>query len=156
MILNLGVNDIPYSFAPSRGKSKTGRSQASTTGDVAEILEAKYHIMETFVALYQDDIVAALKDSLAGALETILMGRFPRGRSSINPHIAGTSEIEDMFHRFLDRKEMDGKVAGVPTEASLAGVNHRLKHPYAKKNAPRPSFIDTGLLQSSVKVWLSE
>lgn len=152
MILNLGVNDIPYSFAPSRGKSKTGRSQVSTTGDVAEILEARYSVMQTFVALHKDEIVEALHDSLAGAFETVMMG----GGRNFDPNAAGTSEIEDMFRQFLDRKEMDGKVAGVPTAASLAGVNPRLKHPYAKKNAPRPSFIASGLYQSSMKCWIEE
>jgi hypothetical protein len=102
--------------------------------------------------LHKDEIVEALHDSLTGAFENVMMG----GGRNFDPNAAGTSEIEDMFRKFLDRKEMDGKVAGVPTAASLAGVNHRLKRPYAKKNAPRPSFIDTGLLQSSVKIWLSE
>lgn len=152
MRLHLGVNDMPYSFAPSRGKSKSGRARASTTGDVAEILEAKYGVMQTFVNLHQGEIVEALHDSLAGAFESVVMG----GKRNVDPHAAGTSEIEDAFRQFLDRREMDGKVSGVPTAASLAGVNHRLRHPYAKKNSPRVSFVDSGLYQSSMKCWIEE
>ncbi len=65
LTLHLGVIDIPYSDASYTaapkgrkiGRARRGKitapppqSNHKTTGDVAEILEAKYHIMETFFA----------------------------------------------------------------------------------------------------------
>lgn len=145
--LHLGVLDVPYVNAPSGTKGKSAAGE-KTTGDIAEILEAKYGIFQTFVEIHGDDVAKALEDSVAGALESVLMGAPPRN----DLHGAGTSKIETMFKDFLSKQEMDGRgVAGVPTQAALKGVNHRLKR---KRGAPRPSFIDTGLYQSSMRAWV--
>jgi hypothetical protein len=149
-VIHLGVNDIPYSFSQNIGRTKKGkrkgRAYASTTGDVAEILEDKYGVMATFVALHEEEIFAELSDSIQGSLESLLMGAPPGS----NAGMAGASAIEAMFQKFLDLKEMDGIVPGVPTAASLAGVNHRLK---SKRGPVRPSFVDTGLFANSFRVW---
>ena len=149
MIIHFGVNDIPYSFQVDLGKTSTGKQRASTTGDVAGILETKYSVMAKFWELHQDEVVQALRKSVEGAFESLLMGA-PAAQGSSD---AATSEIEAMFQKFLDLKEMDGIVPGVPTKASLVGVSHRFKHPYAKR-ASRPSFIDTGLYESSFRCWI--
>lgn len=141
MIIHLGVSDIPYS------NDKDGK----TTGDVAEILEAKYGVMGAFADAHSDDIVHAMKSSIEGAFESMLASA-PRN----DVYGSGTSEIEDRFQRFLDDKEIEGLgIAGVPTKAALAGVNHRLKHPY-KKRAARQSFIDTGTYQLSMRAWIDD
>ena len=44
VILHLGVIDVPYA------------TEGTTTGDVAEILEAKYDVMGNFDALHHADI----------------------------------------------------------------------------------------------------
>jgi len=138
MILHLGVTELPYAAAGGK-----------TTGDVAEILEAKYHVVEVFYEENKETVVSALEDSLQGALESLIMG----APVSIAPLAGGLSKIEERFKKFLSNKEMDRLgVPGVPTAASLAGVSHRFKRPYARR-APRPSFIDTGLFQSSFKAW---
>src|ERR1700739_4089494 len=148
-VVHLGVNDLPYPFSDNIGKTKKGkhkgRKLASTTGEVAEILEAKYGVMKTFVALHEEEIFAELESSIQGSLESLLMGAPPSG-----PALAGASAIEAMFQKFLDMKEMDGIVNGVPTAASLAGVNHRLK---SKRGTARPSFVDTGLYSNSFRCW---
>ena len=149
MILHLGVNDVPYSHSANTGKSKTGKQRVSTTGEVAEILEDKYSVMGTFWSLHQDEVVAELEGAIGGALETLLTSESSSARVSESI----TSDIEDMFQKFLSGREMDGVVAGVPTAAAQAGVSHRFKHPYARR-APRPSFIDTGLYESSFKAWV--
>jgi hypothetical protein len=156
----LGVIDLPYVEAPEpprkvaqarkgkqrpRGKKTPPEAGTRTTGDVAEILEGKYHVMETFYDLHEEEIAEDFAESTAGALEDLLLGAPPR-----DPLAGAASKVEDRFHRFLELKEMDEtSTPGVPTRASLRGVNHRLK---IRRGAPRPSFIDTGLYDSSFKV----
>lgn len=153
MRINLGVVDLPYSHtanlgATRRGKHK-GRARASTTGDVADILEAKYGVMGAFVDRHSSEIEDALAESVRGHLESLLMGG-PVTGDVYDLTIAAGSEIEVMFQKFLDAKEMDGLVNGVPTQASLDGISHRFK---TKRGPARPSFIDTGLYQSSFRCW---
>ena len=140
--LHLGVNDVPYDYKGSEGQS---------TGDVAETLEAQYSIMQTFFEVHGQEIADALAEAAVGSLENILMG----APVANHPFIAGETEIQRMFGQFLDLKEMDGRAAGVPTRAALNGVNHRMKDPFAKR-AERPSFIDTGLYQSSFRAWVDD
>ena len=137
--LHLGVIDQPY---------QTGRE---STGDVAEILEAKYEVMGHFVKKHEQDIANDLENSLEGALENVLLG----GPPSSDPFAAATSAIDNRFKKFLSLKEMDALgVPGVPTQASLAGYSKRFKQKQKKGRGPRPSFIDTGLYQASFKSWV--
>jgi hypothetical protein len=141
MILHLGVTDLPYGYA------KDGK----TTGDVAEILEAKYEIFQHFTQQHEAEILKAIDNSVVGSFESMMSGAPPN-----DIYGTGTNEIEELFRTFLSGREMEGLgIAGVPTKAALAGVNHRLKRPY-KKRAPRPSFIDTGLFESSMRAWIDE
>ena len=137
--LHLGVNDMPY----ARG--------GKTTGDVADLLEERYGIMSAFVAMHEPVLNHVIENSLQGGIETALMGG--GGGSAASYLATATSEIEDLFKEALTMQSYDGKLPGVPTGAALAGVNHRFKHPYAKRD-PRPSFIDTGLYQSSFRCWV--
>lgn len=152
MILHLGVVDIPYAQAPKRHQRKAGTGGTQTTGDVAGWLENRYHVMEIFAEEKGEQIAAALEGSIAGALESAFMGA--ANLNSFDPTGAGTSEIEDLFKTFLSSREIEKLgYPGIPTQAAQDGVNHRLKHPY-KKRAARPSFIDTGLYESSFKAWI--
>lgn len=139
MKLSLGVVDIPY--ADEEGK---------TTGDVAEILEAEYGIMQYFFDSHKDDIIRELEKGLQGQIENLMLG----APVSDDVFAESMSAVEAMFRQFLTLEEMNYKVYGVPTIASRKGVNHRFKHPYAKANPSRPSFIDTGLFQASFKSWI--
>ena len=153
MILHLGVLDVPYQLPPPTGKRRRKITAGTqTTGDVAGWLEDKYHLFENFYQLHQEDIAGDLEHSLAGTLENLLLGA-PAADPS-QAFASATSQIEDRFKRFLSEKEMEKLgYPGVPTQAALRGVSHRFAHPYAKR-APRPSFIDTGLLQASMKSWI--
>lgn len=124
-----------------------------TTGDLAEILEARYAIMETFYEKYEDDIGRMIEDALQDKMDNLQMGG-PVDASMILAE-GELSAIEQRFRSFLDNEEMNGR-AGVPTAAALAGVNHRLLHPYAQANPQRPSFIDTGIYQSSMRAWVDD
>lgn len=145
--LSFGVNDIPYSHSPDLGKVKKGKTKGSarvaTTGEVAEILEDKYHIMEAFWNLHGDEIIEKYGDAIAGAFEGLLQG----APVSPNATAAGNAEVEAMFRKFLSEKEIETlDIPGVPTKAALMGVSHRLKK---KHGPPRPSFIDTGMYETS-------
>jgi len=135
-VIHLGVTDIPYAEG------------TQTTGDVAEILEDKYHIMQVFYEQHKDDVAADLESAIVGQLENMMAGSPPPNK----PFGSAESSIEDRFRRFLSEAEMDSLgYPGVPTAAALNGVNHRMK---INKGSPRPSFIDTGLYQSSMVCWI--
>jgi len=139
MTLHLGVIDVPYA-----------EENGITTGDVADILEAKYHPMEIFYELHKQEIADDITNGVQNALEALMMGAPDQGLTgAVN---AGTTNINEKFKDFLANGEMESLgYPGVPTQAALDGVNHRLK----KKSGPRrPSFIDTGLYQSSFTSWV--
>ena len=134
-VLRMGVLDVPY----SNGKT--------TTGDVAEWLENKYGVMGFFWELNKLKISAELEQGISQAFESYLMGS-PLGS---DPFLAATAEIEQLFREFLSTKQMDHKVGGVPTKAAMKGVSSRFK---SKRGNPRPSFIDTGMYETSFKAWM--
>ena len=142
-VLHLGVVDWPYAYQGA---------EAVTTGDVAGWLEDKYGVMQFFFDEHKQEIADNLAESARGALESFLMGA-PKSR---HPLIQGTDKIEWMFQKFIDNKEMDGRVEGVPTQASLEGISHRFKDAGNKKGGrnPRPSFQDTTMYEDSFTVWV--
>ena len=152
LTLHLGVIDQPYRTAitaASRRRRKKVSAATKTTGDVAVYLEDKYHVMEHFFELHKDGIAKSLENSLAGSLETMMMG----GPATLSFGTA-ESEIDASFKNMLSNKELDRLgYPGIPTMAALRGVNHRMLHPYARRPS-RPSFIDTGLFQASFKSWI--
>jgi hypothetical protein len=165
IVLHLGVLDYPYANPATQKKvaqAKKGKankpikpktqSGMQTTGDVAEILEAKYGIMDTFAFMRLPDIAKELENSIAGELESLMMG----GSGSSNPFKSAESAIESMFKNFLSKGDIEhAGIKGVPTQAAMKGVNHRLAHPYAKSNPRRESFIDTGTYAASFKAWIA-
>ena len=176
MILHLGVwlslydNPLSYEKAKNKaykyGKAKVGSVEApaiavpmtKTTFDVAERLEEQYHVMELFFEEVGIDLIAkALEHSVESAIQNVFMGS-PANDEPLIPYKQGPlneamSEIETAFKHFLSLQFLDGVVPGVPTQAALKGVNHRMKHPYAPRPS-RPSFIDTGLYETNFKAWI--
>lgn len=157
MKLVLGVLDVAYSDASAGG--------ATTTGEVATILEDRYHVMTTFYDSRQEKIADWLAGSVADAIENLVA----TGRN-VAPTFEAEQQIETEFREFLSRNEMASMLAtltpselayftdstGGFTGAASRGVNHRMKHPYAKANKARPAFIDTGLYQASFRAWIEE
>ena len=146
--LHLGVVDMPYAHDP----------KGTSTGDVAEILEARYHVMEVFFELHRNEIAADMEKSVAGAIDTLMAGAPPQNAS---PFAGAESGIERRFKDFLLTREIETLgIPGVPTQAALDGVSHRFKNPrYVRKGKKlvkrprRPSFIDTGLYETAMKAW---
>lgn len=151
--LVLGVIDFPYALTPSsdRRRRRRGAKRAPpSTGDVAEILEGQYHIMEVFYHQHEDDITEALTNALEHAIENLEAG----APLNIDAFGSATSKIEDKFKAFISNREMEQLgYPGVPTEAAKRGVSHRMARPY-KRRAPRPSFLDTGTYMSAMKAWV--
>jgi hypothetical protein len=164
LTLHLGMIDVPYANeakpekVPQARKGKANKplkpkitSGTQTTGDIAEILEAKYGVMDTFAFARLPDIAKELESSIAGALETLMMG----GSPDPNPFRAAESAVTAMFKQFLATGAIEHMgIQGVPTQAALKGVNHRLNHPYAKSNPRRESFVDTGGYSNHFIAWI--
>jgi hypothetical protein len=163
VILHLGVFDIPYEKdAPRRvavhtprpgGKPRKLSAPAAggeTTGDVAEILEAKYHVMQHFWDTCGSEVCDALTEDMMDAFADRASGR----NIDTPDFTAATSKMHQMFNEFIDRRGMDGMELGVPTMAARLGINHRFLHPYAKANPERPSFKDTGTYAASMLAWI--
>jgi hypothetical protein len=156
VIVQLGVHDVAYAAQFHRWASRKRASAAQaaygkgkTTGDVAQILEAKYHLIEKFYELNRDIIADAVKESISGAITNIMAGQ--PGHVVLTAQ--AVSDIETRFKHSLSLRAYDGVIAGVPTKASLAGVSHRFAKPYAKRPS-RPSFIDTGVFQVHFAAWV--
>lgn len=143
LTLHLGVIVQPYR---TRGKKARG----ITTAEVAQILEDKYGLFSVYFRVSQKLVSSALENSVAGALESLMMGA-----KRIDPWGAATQKIETGFRDFISSRAAERSgIPGTPTAAALAGVNHRLKHPYRKANPRRPSFRDTALLMTNFKAWV--
>ena len=147
--LNLGVTVTNYAYG----------DRSRTTEDVARILERKYGVMSTFFQLYKGNIGAMLESSVAGALESRLMG----APVQLAPFEAGCSKIETLFRQAIDAEAFNGIITGVPTKAAQDGVRHSMKNPRKTgkgkrkfKRPPRASFFDTGLYSRNFKAWVDE
>jgi hypothetical protein len=164
MNLRFGFVDVPYSARYSkrspvkalRGKKPKPMSpmqqaygQGETTVSVANDLEKRYHILDKFQEMYEDQITDIVIDSYADGIEAMFNGQKPGLVDSVNKK---AGDIEKMFRDSLTNKEYDGKLSNVPTVAAQRGVSHLFAHPYARR-APRPSFIDTGMYQASFTAW---
>jgi hypothetical protein len=149
--LVLGVVDVAYSDGEG----------AKTTGDVAGYLEDEYHIMRTFLEIYEDKIGDFLADAMVGEIESLAQGKpvtiFGKDISTQlgDRVISGASvngKIEESFRDFLDSREWK-QTSGQAVDAADQGVSHRKKQPYKKRDA-RPEFVDTGLYQASFRAWI--
>lgn len=145
VILHLGVIDVPYA------------TEGTTTGDVAEILEAKYDVMGNFDALHHADIEEVIAISLSEAIDSLVQG----APATLDPFGQACADVQQMFVTYLDNEEIaETGQAGVPTAAALAGVRtslkkkKELKNPRKRSLGRRPSFIDTGMYRDSFKAWV--
>lgn len=140
--LHLGVVVQPY-------RSKSKKASPLTTADVAQFLETKYGLMQRFFDVKSARIAHAGEWSIVASIDAMFHGRY------IDPFGQMTQSIQTMFNDFISSREAEVVgIPGTPTKAALRGVNHRLKHPYAKSNPRRASFIDTGLYLASFRAWV--
>lgn len=135
MRLRLGVLDIP-------------EPQGNTTFGVGKILEDKYGLFSAFVENNDQFIADAIADDAAASLETFLLsGQLP---DEMLPEASG--KISQRMKEFLSLQEVEKLgLPGVPTKAALQGRSIRFKQ---KRGPRRPSFIDSGVLEASLKAWI--
>ncbi len=122
-----------------------GKSRTTTTAQVGEILEQRYHVMQTFFDLRKGQIAEYLADGMAIVLQDHLSGR----KTPAGPMTRAEQQMEAAFRSFLDANEMQKLALALGrapiSGAAMRGVSHTKLHPYASKNRARPAFIDTGL-----------
>lgn len=133
MKLLLGVTEISYA------------EEGITTGDVATLLEEKYSVMEKFVDLHKDDIIHAMENSIAGAIENTLAGR----ESKADVFLGAYGKIEHQFHNYIDFQEHGIHLKKM--DAPKAGP--RKKRQY-KKVDKTLAFVETGLYRQTFKAWV--
>ena len=156
MKLHLGVVDVPH-IQPG-----------VTTYDVGMELEKDYGLFSAFYDFYENSIDQALAKDVSIALEKLMSGKDPK-----LTFLDSTSAIDTMFHNFLDSGAIEnmGK-PGVPTKAALEGKRTRFKEKGSSAKAwvkgrrspvtsvttgvRRPSFVDSGILNASIKSWFEE
>lgn len=169
--LVLGVVDVPYDNGGKRAAPKLAKkgkvprakakqvaeeegvppssgSSATTTVQVANWLESRYHVMEVFYLEHQDSITQALVNSLEGALENLYMGAPPG-----DPFAGAEQVVVADFRKFLLTGEIETLgYPGVPTQAALERRSLRFKS--GRAGAQRPSFIDTSTYEMSMRAWV--
>lgn len=135
MILHLGVDPEETPYADEGSK---------TVGDVAEIIEDKFHVMQIFADMHEQDMADELSISYANAMDSIFSGRpMPKDFAA-----SATAKIGDMFETYINTQEhgIDLKKLRKP----LAGS--RKKRQYRKAKAAT-AFLDTGLYRGAFKAW---
>lgn len=149
--LLLGVVDVAYSDGDG----------TKTTGDVAGYLEDEYHVMRTFLEIYEDQIGEFLADAMVGEIEALAQGKpvtiFGKDVDTqlgdrVISGVSVNGKIEEAFRNFLDSREWR-QTSGQTVDAAEQGVKHSKKQPYAKRGA-RAEFFDTGLYSASFRAWI--
>jgi len=168
LTLHLGVLDVPYgpdaptvrSVAKARPAQHPKKARATkkgggsktpneTTGDVATLLEDKYHLMEVWYENNELAVADAFADAMAGELEDMMTGAPPK------PDLLAPAMgfIEEGFKAAISEEAFAGYgVPGVPTKAARQGTTPRKK---SGKGARRASFRYSGLYQASMKAWVT-
>lgn len=135
MKLIFGVENIAY------------ETDGVTTGDVANWLENKYGIMNAYVGMNKKFIGMEVMQEILG-----VKNRQPQH---------DMSAIAKSLKQAISMQAFNGVLPGVPTKASRMGVSSRFKSGKRRgkskvSGVPRPSFIDSGIYQDSIRVVLDE
>jgi hypothetical protein len=131
--LSLGVIEVPYA---------DGHQE---TGDVAQILEDKFGVMQKFADQNIEPICEFIADGVAGALESVLAGA-PEGFDVFG---SAMSNIEDRFQEYIDNEEH-----GIPTKAKQTPKAGARKKRQFRRVTHKTTFVDSGLYRNSFKAWV--
>jgi hypothetical protein len=164
LTLHMGFVNTPYTSetimrpatsakAEAKRKRKRGFSKTMTAQKVANILEGKYNIVETFSEIHEEEIHNIMHDGFKEIAKNMIEKRGGSSNASLkNLMKPSTDHIQSMFRQFLDSEEMNGMVPGVPTGAALLGIRHGRGS--KTKKGQRPSFVDTGIYKASFRAWV--
>jgi hypothetical protein len=149
--IKMGFLNTPYSnkaldrpMATARaGEAKRqhrGFKKNMTATDVGAILEHKYNIVETFVALEKDTIMGLVADKVGEVVIESLSEKVKFSGSKVVDRVKGrTRQIDKLFRNFLDADEMSGII-----------VNES-----AIRNG-RKYFVNTGIYRASFRSWIEK
>lgn len=136
MKISLGVMEIPYA------------DDGKNTGEVAEILEGKFHVMQIFADKNLDKIAGYIEDGIAGALESVAAG----APENFNVFGSAMENITDRFHEYIDNEEH-----GILTKEKKYGTQKagaRKKRQY-RKATNKTTFVDSGLYRNNFVAWVN-
>ena len=162
--LHMGFINTPYTretilrpITSARKESSRSRrrgfSRTMTAEMVANILEGKYGIVETFSTIHEDEIKNIMHEGFKEVAERVMAEREGHTTAKIkNLMKPSTKQVEELFKSFLDHEEMNGMAEGVPTRAAMRGIRHGRGR--KTKRGARPSFIDTGIYRASFRAWV--
>jgi hypothetical protein len=168
--INLGFEAVPYPTSSSKRAgsalrfSKRGRllsrevkrlrrvkrGRDVTAADVGESLETKYHIVEVFTELLEDEISEELLTEASEEIQLVFDGEDPP--EGISQRFS--AGIEELFRDYIANEDMAGISPGVPTKAALAGKSRFPRFAKHGRGVRRPSFDDTGIYQSAFRAWV--
>jgi hypothetical protein len=123
-----------------RLKRKRGFSRTMTAEKVANILEGKYNIVETFNEVYEQDINDVLHEGFKEVAEHVITNRGGVTRAKMkNLMKPYTNQIQKMFKSFIDDEDMNGMIPIT-----------------SKKRDKRTKslFIRTGIYKASFRAWI--
>jgi hypothetical protein len=153
LVLKIHVffEDVPYAqpsykrLGLSGRRKKIGSGKRASTREVAAILERKYHIVRYFLDNHAEEITEPILDIMNARMLVALGGGVIPKKQKVQMKSATAS-----FVRMIRSREMDGKVPGVPTAASLGYTSKRSR----KRVRRRPSFYDHGLYANSFRLYV--
>ena len=148
----------PMTSAKEESARKRRRhfSKTKTAEVVAEVLEERYHIVDFFYSKYKADMALVLTSAFKDAIGKMVSGEWNPKKQDLTRFMQpGIKAVEKSFRKFLDNKEMDGMVSGVPTAASLAGVRSG-RGSKTLQGQVRPSFVDTGIYKASFRLTIGK
>jgi hypothetical protein len=142
MQLHIGVYDVPE--PEFNGKSVT------TTYQVAQDLEAIYHLFSHFVDDHIDHMTKLVTKSVQQSLHQHIDGE-EETTEGLDTALSG---ITLTFQNYVVTGQLDDRQRGVPTRAAREG-RRRLKGP-TYEGPPRPSFDDTSTFVNSLHTWVEK
>ena len=135
-VINLGVDpsEMPYAGSGS-----------ITCGEVAEILEGKFDVMQIFANMNEAKIAAFIEQGIADSIESKMMG----APDDLDMFGSAMEKIKDGFDEYIDQQQHGIKLKKF--NRPMAGA--RFKKQY-RKVAKTLAFVDSGMYRSNFKAWV--
>jgi hypothetical protein len=154
MRITVDFEDVPYAQSSYKrlgmkgNRKRIGAGKTTTTKEVADILERKYHIVRFFLENHAEEVAEPILDIVNARLAQAMRG----GQALPKLGKIGVKAANEAFVQMIKSREMDGKVPGVPTEASRGYTRKRLGKHKGFRVRRRPSFYDTGLYANAFRL----
>lgn len=137
--LKLGVVDAAYSDGENVG--------ATTTYEVAKILEEKYDVMNVFYKIHGKQIVEDIAQKYTQFATNLIEGN----STALKQKRWMLPKVDSAFRDYLANDEWQQETGNVIKAAAEGKTSRKKKKTYG---TARPAFIDTGLYSRSFKAWI--